>query len=155
MKIRMQIDEGQMNKIINILLDKYHFEEKDKELIASVYRVMNIEADPVASFCSYKESMDVDFQEKRESVLVAISLGEMIDKLQNRFVNEEKLEEAYMLDCIANEWLLMLYQNFNETYAKLYHRYVKKYVFIGDRIPTTKIPHLQSEQLQEPCYALC
>lgn len=142
MKIRMVIDEANMNKVIDTLIQKYHYTNKDRDMLVKVYRAMDIAKDPVAIFRGYKESMDVDFLEKETSVLVAISLGEMIDKLGQRLMREEQLEEAYVLDCIANEWLLMLYRIFNETYAKLYHRYVKKYVFIGETIPAEKIPHL-------------
>jgi hypothetical protein len=66
-----------------------------------------------------------------------MSLGAGLDRLQERYMREEKLSEAYMLDCISSELLLVMYKEFNVSYARFHRRYVERYVFIGDAIPVT------------------
>jgi hypothetical protein len=45
-----------------------------------------------------------------------------------------------MLDCIANELMLDMYQEFNGVYARFHRRYVQRYVFAGDELELTRIP---------------
>ena len=47
--------------------------------------------------------------------------------------------------CVANELLLQMYADFNQSYPKFHRRYVKRYVFVGEEIPLDGMQKLLAE----------
>lgn len=142
MKLRMNAEQPNIDEFIECIMEKYHFEEKDKEDITGVYERLMECISPCAIYRINQWITGIKKIDENQSALVAITLGKGPDELQNEFVDENKLQEAYMVDCVANEILINLYDEFNKTYAKFHRRYVSGYIFIGEEIPLTKMRDL-------------
>ena len=87
----------------------------------------------------------VPLLDTEQSALVAMTLGEGVDRLQEYYEREHALSESYMVECVANELLLQMYADFNESYPKFHRRYVKRYVFVGEEIPLDGMQKLLAE----------
>ncbi|MDE6024826.1 MAG: hypothetical protein K2G45_05165 [Lachnospiraceae bacterium] len=145
MKIRMSIEQSDDEKIIKKVMEKYHFDKEAENELKAVYKKMLLCMSPYAIYKMNQRDTGVKFVDDRQSAIVAMTLGCGVDSLEERLTNEGKLDEAYMLECIAGEMLLNMYKDFNRSYARFHRRYVERYVFIGDEIPVTVIPRLLEE----------
>lgn len=142
MKIRLSLEQKSIKTFIDTVVSKYHFNEKDRDEIASVYGKMQL---CIAPYAIYKINQKVTGNKEIDSnqaALVAMTLGADIDKLQEKYEKEGELERAYMLDCLSNELLLNMYSEFNNAYARFHRRYVSKYHFIGTDIKLDKVSEL-------------
>ena len=63
---------------------------------------------------------------------VVITLGKAIDELQNKLLMEEKLLEAYFIDCLSNAYLLKLYPLIMQRIENKQQLYVEKIIFLGE-----------------------
>ena len=142
MKIRISIDINELNKFIDNIICKYHFNENDKELLIEIYNKLRTVITPYAEYRINRHSTGVDIIDKGTATAVAMSLGAGVDRLQERYISEDKLSEAYMIDCISSELLLKMYREFNISYARFHRRYVDRYVFVGEQIPSTDIQQI-------------
>jgi len=73
--------------------------------------------------------------EEKNSILVSITLGEEMDSMQESLQKKEKYMEGYMLDSLANDFLLKLYVRFNQIIFERYEKHIKRYFFLGDTVP--------------------
>ncbi len=135
MKIRMSVQQENLGEFINHIIKKYHFNDNDTEEILQIYSMIEKCASPYAVYRINQWITKNKLIDDNQAAVVAITLGEDVDRLQESFTQQGKLLEAYMIDCIADELLLNMYGEFNKIYEKFHRRYVYRYVFIGDSIP--------------------
>lgn len=135
MKIRINVDVQDANSFVDRIIKKYHFEDKDKGDLIDVYHQIKQVISPSAEYRINQLTTGVDIIDKGTSAAVSMTLGYEIDDLQEQYEDENKLQEAYMIECIASELLLLMYGEFNKCYARFHRRYVSRYVFVGDAIP--------------------
>jgi hypothetical protein len=137
MKIRLGCDVRDVDSFINTVQKKYHFTENDFSELSDIYQQIQLVITPYAEYRINRHTTGVELIDRGTATAVAMSLGAGLDRLQERYMREEKLSEAYMLDCISSELLLIMYKEFNLSYARFHRRYVERYVFIGDLLPVT------------------
>ena len=142
MKVRMSVEQSNTEAFIKCVMDKYHFLKSDRETLTNLYAQLKNYLGPYASYRINQKVTGVPAIDEGPSAIVAMTLGAGVDRLQERYMRSEKLEEAYMIDCLCAELLLRMYAEFNASYAKFHRRYVKRYVFIGDEIPVTAMSDL-------------
>ncbi|MCM1287401.1 MAG: hypothetical protein NC240_03745 [Clostridium sp.] len=145
MKIRMSAGKQDRERFIKGIINKYHFEPEAENDIISVYEKMQSCMKPYAVYRMNQRDTGIKDIDSRQSAIVAMTLGKEIDSLEEQLTAAGKLDEAYMLECIAAELLLTMYGDFNKEYAKFHRRYVERYVFIGEEIPVTEVPKLLKE----------
>lgn len=145
MKVRMSLEQQDKDKLIDKIIDKYHFTDGDRETLIMIYGQLKKYIEPYASYRINQRITGVPDIDDGPSAMVSMTLGAGVDRLQERYIRDDRLEEAYMLDCICAELLLLLYGEFNRSYARFHRRYVKRYVFIGDEIPLTAIPGILTD----------
>lgn len=139
MKIRINLDINDIEDFIDMVIGRYHFEATDKKQLLDIYQQLQLVITPYAEYRINQYSTGIEMIDRGTATAVAMSLGAGVDKLQDRYVREEKLSEAYMIDCLASELLLIMYKEFNASYARFHRRYVDRYVFVGDQIPASSI----------------
>ncbi len=146
------------------LAQKYHYQEADLEQLGALWQEVN--------FCMRRSAEDLskpavevfhkDITQKefqllpiRQAVLMAMTLGDEVDKRQEIYLENENLTAAYMMECICNEVLLSLYQKLNRQYAAEYGNYIKRYHFIGEQIPLSQMQEVLKllEQQRITCNA--
>ncbi len=142
MKVRMSVEQQNSDEFINQVISKHHFSESDKERLVQVYQQIKMSMGPYAAYRINQKVTGVQAIDDGPAAIVSMTLGAGVDRLQERYMRNGQLEEAYMLDCLASELLLQMYGEFNAAYARFHRRYVKRYVFIGDEIPASAIPDL-------------
>lgn len=145
MKIRMSANKQNRERFIKEIINKYHFEPEAEDDIISVYEKMQSCMKPYAVYRMNQRDTGIKDIDSRQSAIVAMTLGKGIDSLEEQLTDAGKLDEAYILECIAAELLLTMYGDFNKEYAKFHRRYVERYVFIGEEIPATEVPKLLKE----------
>lgn len=145
MKVRMAVEQQNVDCFLDMVIQKYHFAREDKEALRRVYEQIRTSMSPYASYRLNQRMRGVTVIDENQTALVAMTLGAGVDSLQDHYIRENALEEAYMLDCICNELLLNMYTEFNRTYPKFHRRYVKRYVFVGTDIPLTEMEKLLDE----------
>lgn len=153
------------------LVQKYHYQDEDMEQLTALWQEVY--------FCMEKSAAETDLlfadQNAREHVgkwaievvhrtvsmeafaqlpvkqaeLIAVTLGSAVDARQEIYLKNENLTAAYMMECICNEVLLKLYQQLNRQYAVTYGSYIKRYHFIGEKIPLEDMPKVLSLLGQE------
>ncbi len=145
MKIRISVEQHNIDVFLKKIMDKYHFHEADKEELMKVYEEMQIGMGPYAAYRINHRVTGIKMIDDNQCAIVAMTLGIGVDRLSDRYIRAERLNEAYMLDCIANELLLYMYGEFNEAYARFHRRYVQRYVFIGNEISVSAMPQILDE----------
>lgn len=145
MKIRMSASKQDRERFIKEIINKYHFEPEAENDIISVYEKMQSCMKPYAVYRMNQRDTGIKDIDSRQSAIVAMTLGKGIDSLEEQLTDAGKLDEAYILECIAAELLLTMYGDFNKEYAKFHRRYVERYVFIGEEIPVSEVPKLLKE----------
>lgn len=139
MKIRLGADTKKPEEMIDTVVSRYHFQEEDKDDLAEVLRQLRLVIAPYAEYKINQRTTGVDIIDKGTSAVVSMSLGAGVDELMSRLLKDERLQEAYMLDCLSSELLLEMYREFNTSYARFHRRYVERYVFVGGSIPLTEM----------------
>lgn len=145
MKVRMTVEQSNIDSFLDVVISKYHFARESKETLRNVYEKIRVSMSPYASYRLNQRMRGVRDIDDNQTALVAMTLGDGVDKLQEHYEKNHALEEAYMLDCICNELLLYMYTEFNCAYPKFHRRYVKRYVFVGTDIPLTDMELLLDE----------
>lgn len=145
MRFRMSLEQKDLDKFIDMVISKYHFDDTDREIIADVYGKMR---DCMAPYAIYKINhriTGIKAIDDSQAAIVAMTLGAGLDKLQAGYEGDRFLKERYILDCLANELLIKMYSDFNTSYSRFHRRYITKYHFIGSDIGTDKIGGLLDE----------
>lgn len=145
MKVRMTVEQQNVDEFLNRVIEKYHFKTEDRENLRDVYEQMMLCVGPYASYRINQRMTGIHLIDDSQSAIVAMTLGIGVDRLADKFMKSGQISEAYMLDSLANELMLGMYGEFNKVYARFHRRYVQRYVFIGNEIPLTSIPGLLEE----------
>lgn len=148
MKLRMNAEQSSTEEFIDRVISRYHFQEKDRQGLKLVRKELLKSISPYAVYKIPQWITGVKKIDENQAALVAITLGEAPDSLQEHFTEEGELQEAYMVECISNEMLLDLYGEFNKSYADIHRRYVSGYYFIGDDVELDNMGQLL-EKLKE------
>lgn len=135
MRIRLGADTKKPEKMIETVMSRYHFREEDRDELTEVLRRLRLVIAPYAEYKINQHTTGVDIIDKGTSAVVAMSLGAGVDELMSSLLKDERLQEAYMLDCLSSELLLEMYREFNTSYARFHRRYVERYVFVGGSVP--------------------
>ena len=145
MKVRMAVEQLNKDAFIEQVMRKYHFSTEEKEALQQVYEKVRTYMAPYAIYRINTRMRGVPLLDAEQSALVAMTLGEGVDRLQEYYEREHALSESYMVECVANELLLQMYADFNQSYPKFHRRYVKRYVFVGEEIPLDGMQKLLAE----------
>ena len=138
MKLRLSIEREDVQDFINKIIGRYHFETRDREELCAIYNEVCGYISPYAIYKINNRFTGVKKIDENDTALVAITLGEGPDMLMERYTKEGCVKEAYITECISNEILMNLYQEFSASYGRIYRRYV----FVGEEIPLTKMQEL-------------
>lgn len=145
MKVRMTVEQSNREAFIDRVVEKYHFSVEDRESLLLVYDKVRSYMAPYALYRINNRMRGVPLIDKEQSAIVAMTLGEGIDRLQDYYEKRNELSESYMVECLASELLLQMYAEFNQNYPKFHRRYIKRYVFIGEELPLSMMQSLLDE----------
>ena len=109
------------NEGITAFMNRYHFDEKDRELLIATARVLS-ELFFVETGICYRE----------DKVVCAATLGEGYDRFSDVVEDAEHLLVAYSLECFAMDFLAKSYEKMNETVYRETGRWMGTYRFLGD-----------------------
>ncbi len=159
------------------LAQKYHYQDEDMEQLDALWQEVHfcmtrsaVEVNSSSDGRNEKSHMmewaievvhravskeEVAWLPTERAELMAMTLGSEVDARQEIYLKNENLTAAYMMECICNEVLLKLYQQLNRQYALTYGSYIKRYHFIGEKIPMEEMPRVLAmlEQEQITCNA--
>ena len=133
---------------IHKLLQRYHFMESDyKSVIHLYYALFPLVKAEV--FIEYNPGYE--FIEYNHYVVIAVTLGEYVDRLIALYSEAEKVSQAYMIDCIALELLMRAYRKaVQEVHVKT-GLWVQRMEFLGDKYPINKtleiLQHMQQTHI--------
>ncbi|MDD6812132.1 MAG: hypothetical protein PUD93_09745 [Lachnospiraceae bacterium] len=105
------------------IMERYHFSESDLPMLEMVGNYLLQEIKPEM------------FYECAAMVYVVVSLGESVDKLQNRYTEEGNLLEAYMVECISMELLTQAYERTGEIIYRDTGKWLSGFDFLGEKYP--------------------
>lgn len=113
---------------IEQFIRRYHFEDKDKELLLATGRFLS-EINEVEAWIGYG----------KDQVTCIATLGERYDRLLDVVMESQHLLMAYSLECFAMEFLSKTYERMNETVYEETGKWMGEYHFIGDEEMIKKI----------------
>ena len=142
MKVRMNLKINNCDKFIDEVIEKYHFDRKNKPELTEIYNNLMDCVKPLAAYKINQKVTGIKIIDDCQAAVVCMTMGKGPDILKEAYTKNKELDKAYMMDCIANELLMKMYVEFNNMYARFHRRYVKRYVFIGDEITTEMIPDI-------------
>ena len=142
MRVTLSVERHNINNFITNIISKYHFDEAAREQIIDIYSQIKECAKPYAVYRINQKATGIRMIDDSQAAIVAMTLGAGVDELQEEYSLAGCLDEAYMIDCISNELLIHMYEEFNREYGRYHRRYIKKYIFVGDEIPLTDNPKL-------------
>ena len=134
MKVRMAVEQPNKDAFIEQVMRKYHFSTEEKEALQQVYEKVRTYMAPYAIYRINTRMRGVPLLDAEQSALVAMTLGEGVDRLQEYYEREHALSESYMVECVGNELLLQMYADFNQSYPK-FHRMQKLLAEVYGRQP--------------------
>lgn len=139
MWIRLNVDSKKPKELLDAVIKRYHFNESDRDELSAVLCELRSVMNPYAEYRINQHTTGVDIVDRGTSAVVAMSLGAGVDGLLDKYIKSERLQEAYMADCLSSELLLEMYREFNISYARFHRRYVERYVFVGGDIPLSRM----------------
>ena len=119
MKVRMAVEQPNKDAFIEQVMRKYHFSTEEKEALQQVYEKVRTYMAPYAIYRINTRMRGVPLLDAEQSALVAMTLGEGVDRLQEYYEQEHALSESYMVECVANELLLQMYADFNSELSEI------------------------------------
>ncbi|MBE5945479.1 MAG: hypothetical protein E7259_00905 [Lachnospiraceae bacterium] len=138
MKITLSVEQYNIDSFVRNVMSKYHFDDSSRGDIINIYSQMKDIIKPYAIYRINQKATGVKVIDDSQAAIVAMTLGEAVDELQEEYTAKGELDKAYIIDCVSNELLLNMYEEFNRLYGKYHRRYIKKYVFVGNEVPLTK-----------------
>ncbi len=138
MRVTLSVEKINANNFITNVISKYHFDEPKRKQMTDIYNNIKEVAKPYAIYRINQKATGIRAIDDSQASVVAMTLGSGVDELSESYSKKGGLEEAYIIDCIANELLRYMYEDFNREYGRYHRRYIKKYIFTGDEIPLTK-----------------
>lgn len=131
---------------IEQLSKKYHFYQEDIGLIQSVYDTMLSYIHGEIFTKMVKEDalqfIDVPISREAQYATAIVTLGAGVDKLQESYLEEETIKEAYIIECLSGELLIKAYTRLEEILYCETGLHRSSYEFLGDRYPLQMIPEV-------------
>ena len=131
-------EECKKTGFLETVLEKAHYEPEDRELLWSVLdQALGRTTDKAGWSAKPVCTGDADCKEKAVGDFdagaqeVVMTLGAGVDELQEAYLEEGKLTEAYMVEVLGSEILLLAYTNYNTFVAENTDAVVKRYYFLG------------------------
>lgn len=122
MKCKTYIYTIEQNTItIEHFIKRYHFDEKDRELLLATGRFLS-ELNTVGTGIIY----DAD------RVICVATLGDRYDRLLDVVAESQHLLLAYSMECFAMEFLSKTYEKMNETVYKETGKWMGEFHFLGE-----------------------
>jgi len=121
------IDKCTGSLFIDELCRKYHYPDEEKKPLADVALKMKEGMFCEAAFSYRLTNNDINMP----SVSVVITLGEGVDRIQDKYTESGMLSECYMTEVIAGELLLKSYRICNERIRGQFKLNVLRYLFPG------------------------
>lgn len=139
-KLRAELDQAALNHMIL----KYHFGEDDRELIFSIHNAMKSLVCPSLYIKLGKDEdrLRMSGIQYERYALVLITLGIMVDELEELYGRAEALKNAFIVECLSMEILKKAYEAMEEVVVKKWALYPGEYAFPGDRLPLEYIKDL-------------
>lgn len=106
---------------IEHFIKRYHFDEKDRELLLSTGRFLS-ELNMVEAWITYND----------DGVVCMATLGDRYDRLLDVVAESKHLLLAYSMECFAMEFLSKTYEKMNETVYEETGKWMGEYHFLGD-----------------------
>jgi len=106
---------------IEHFIKRYHFDEKDRELLLATGRFLS-ELNTVEAWIAYNDS----------GVVCTATLGDKYDRLLDVVAESQHLLLAYSMECFAMEFLSKTYEKMNETVFQETGKWMGEYHFLGD-----------------------
>lgn len=124
---RRQLIVSLCEKDLGNMCGRYHFGDAGLPLLRTVY------ADGIKE-CRASLFLRLNDREAGTAA-VLITLGEGIDRMQDRFMEEGRLSEAYMIECLAMELLNKAYICTEELLQEACGMWCSAYKFPGCELP--------------------
>ena len=140
MIIRISTKQNNLDTFINNIIEKYHFDDDAYPCLLNIYNRLEAVESAKAFYKINDRTTGYALIDDNPAAIVAMTLGKGVDELANHYSVHGEIDKAYMLDCIANELLLFMYKEFNNSYPKFHRRYIKRYVFFGEAIGVEEMP---------------
>ena len=122
-------------EFLETILKKAHYEEDDRELLWSVLEQvlsrMEDGADWHAGNVKLAGTADAPEAEDLIAQAVVMTRGAGVDELQEELLGEGKLTDAYMVEVLGSEILLLAYGAYNAWIKEHTEFSVKRYYFLG------------------------
>ena len=125
MKVRMNLKINNCDKFIDEVIEKYHFDRKNKPELTEIYNNLMDCVKPLAAYKINQKVTGIKIIDDCQAAVVCMTMGKGPDILKEAYTKNKELDKAYMMDCIANELLMKMYVEFNNMYARFHRRYVK------------------------------
>ena len=123
MNCRKYIYTIEQNEItIEHFIKRYHFDEKDRELLLATGRFLS-ELNTVEAWIAYND----------DRVVCTATLGDKYDRLLDVVVKSQHLLLAYSMECFAMEFLSKTYEKMNETLFQETGKWMGEYHFLGEQ----------------------
>ena len=106
---------------IEHFIKRYHFDEKDRELLLATGRFLS-ELNTVEAWIAYND----------DGVVCTATLGEKYDRLLDVVAESQHLLLAYSMECFAMEFLSKTYEKMNETVFQETGKWMGEYHFLGE-----------------------
>ena len=122
-----------MMDFLEKVLEKAHYTPEDRELLWDILlKILDcMETDaawnslPIRDSSLLKAPIDGAVHE------VVMTLGTGVDRLQDEMLSEGKITEAYMIEVLGSEILLLAYEAYNEWVREHTEYVVSRYYFLG------------------------
>lgn len=132
------VQEASHSLFLRKVAGKYHYSKEELPLLKEV-------RDAMLSCMKGKAAWEWFSNSKTESsFLVAMTLGADIDQLQEQYLLQQRLSEAYMVEALGSEILLKGYEALNQWVKEHTEYFVERYFFLGsdDNYPLTSLPQV-------------
>ena len=139
-RVRLKPEQKNTDLFLEHIITKYHLKCEDRTSLAQIYEQLRQCMTCRAVYRINQRCTGIEYIDNQQSAAVAITLGDGVDRLRDKYANDGCEDKARLLDYLANEMLAELYDEFNSLYARFHRRYVKKYIFIGEEIPLDRLP---------------
>ena len=122
MNCRKYIYTIEQNEItIEHFIKRYHFDEKDRDLLLATGR-----------FLSELNTVEAGILYGDDGVVCVATLGERYDRLLDVVAESQHLLLAYSMECFAMEFLSKTYEKMNETVFQETGKWIGEYHFLGE-----------------------
>lgn len=127
---------------IELLLSRYHFKDTDFFKVSALYQTLLPLLRTEAAYVRKEQTKEIA---EKEFFIVFLTLGKLVDELQDLYSENECVSEAYMIECLAMELLKKAYEEAVREIQKESGKWVAALEFLGDRYPLELLPELEKE----------